>query len=157
MYKIIVILKLNSPFIYLLTSCSIVSSSRDTPPWYNTRLVFSQVYGHLLPREFLMGRTFGYPVHFITWTFVHWIVQSGHLLPKKLLNEFYMSNICVNFSPDDCVLGDQPGQAFNDLTCADLTRTWPAYCYQEKVRARCCRSCAAIHTGNKGNTYGELW
>ncbi|KAK3103358.1 hypothetical protein FSP39_018699 [Pinctada imbricata] len=41
-----------------------------------------------------------------------------------------------------CVLGDQPGTAFVGRPCDELTRDTPSYCYQSRVRARCCASCA---------------
>ncbi|XP_052800064.1 A disintegrin and metalloproteinase with thrombospondin motifs adt-2-like [Mya arenaria] len=56
---------------------------------------------------------------------------------------------------DSCVLGDQPGPAFNSMTCAELADQWPAYCYQDKVRARCCRSCSAIATPIRNCAYGD--
>ncbi|WAR02109.1 hypothetical protein MAR_008667 [Mya arenaria] len=56
---------------------------------------------------------------------------------------------------DSCVLGDQPGPAFNSMTCAELADQWPAYCYQDKVRARCCRSCSAVATPITNCAYGD--
>jgi hypothetical protein len=42
----------------------------------------------------------------------------------------------------DCPHGDQPGVAFVGETCENLVSKIPTYCYQEKVRSRCCASCA---------------
>ncbi|WAR02164.1 MIG17-like protein [Mya arenaria] len=68
--------------------------------------------------------------------------------------ECEFSNEAPNFR-DSCVLGDQPGPAFNSMTCAELADQWPAYCYQDKVRARCCRSCSAIATPIRNCAYGD--
>ncbi|XP_052271534.1 A disintegrin and metalloproteinase with thrombospondin motifs 5-like [Dreissena polymorpha] len=56
---------------------------------------------------------------------------------------------------DGCVLGDQPGSAFNGLGCGELVAQSPSYCYQEKVRARCCLSCAAFNTHHNGCEFGD--
>ncbi|XP_069132079.1 uncharacterized protein [Argopecten irradians] len=54
-----------------------------------------------------------------------------------------------------CLLGDQPGIAFIGKTCDELVNEVPAYCYQEKVRARCCGSCGKYYTWRKGCEYGD--
>ncbi|XP_060068187.1 uncharacterized protein LOC132548348 [Ylistrum balloti] len=54
-----------------------------------------------------------------------------------------------------CLLGDQPGIAFISKTCDELVNEVPAYCYQEKVRARCCGSCGKYYTWRKGCEYGD--
>ena len=51
---------------------------------------------------------------------------------------------------DTCILGDQPGAAFNSMSCDDLMYQSPSYCYQDKVRARCCKSCQKHYTWRKG-------
>ncbi|KAJ8298590.1 hypothetical protein KUTeg_022650, partial [Tegillarca granosa] len=56
---------------------------------------------------------------------------------------------------ENCVLGDQPGIAFSGQTCAELIEVTPAYCYQEKVKARCCDSCRKKYTWRKGCEYGD--
>ncbi|XP_063418817.1 A disintegrin and metalloproteinase with thrombospondin motifs 7-like [Mytilus trossulus] len=56
---------------------------------------------------------------------------------------------------DKCPHGDQPGVAFVGQTCEALVSTTPAYCYQEKVRSRCCASCAKLFTWQAGCEYGD--
>ncbi|XP_045176007.2 A disintegrin and metalloproteinase with thrombospondin motifs 6-like isoform X2 [Mercenaria mercenaria] len=56
---------------------------------------------------------------------------------------------------EPCVLGDQPGPAFNSMTCEELIAKSPSYCYQEKVRARCCNTCWSKYTYRKGCEYGD--
>lgn len=51
---------------------------------------------------------------------------------------------------DKCPHGDQPGVAFVGQTCEALVSSTPAYCYQEKVRSRCCASCAKLFTWQAG-------
>ncbi|KAK3101129.1 hypothetical protein FSP39_001178 [Pinctada imbricata] len=54
-----------------------------------------------------------------------------------------------------CVLGDQPGTAFVGRPCNELTRDTPSYCYQSRVRARCCASCAKQYSWISGCEYGD--
>ncbi|XP_060587825.1 A disintegrin and metalloproteinase with thrombospondin motifs 19-like [Ruditapes philippinarum] len=54
-----------------------------------------------------------------------------------------------------CLLGDQPGAAFNSMTCEQLIAKSSSYCYQEKVRSRCCNSCWSKFTYKKGCEYGN--
>lgn len=56
---------------------------------------------------------------------------------------------------DNCPHGDQPGVAFVGETCESLVSKIPAYCYQEKVRSRCCASCAKHFTWQAGCEYGD--
>ncbi|KAK3585431.1 hypothetical protein CHS0354_020148 [Potamilus streckersoni] len=56
---------------------------------------------------------------------------------------------------ETCTLGDQPGVAFNGLTCKELLSVSASYCYQSKVRARCCASCNKHHTWMQGCEYGD--
>ncbi|KAL4224994.1 hypothetical protein ACF0H5_015689 [Mactra antiquata] len=56
---------------------------------------------------------------------------------------------------ESCVLGDQPGPAFNDMTCQQLVSKSASYCYQDKVKARCCNACGTVEVNRKGCEYGD--
>ncbi|KAL5007656.1 hypothetical protein ScPMuIL_016462 [Solemya velum] len=57
--------------------------------------------------------------------------------------------------PENCVHGNDPGIAFEGLTCSQLVAKSSSYCYQEVVRARCCQSCRLAFTGIRDCEYGN--
>jgi len=63
-----------------------------------------------------------------------------------LINFFFFKFLLT----DHCLLGDQPSIAFIGMNCEDLVNNVTAYCYQEKVLARCCLSCAKHYTWKQG-------
>ena len=74
------------------------------------------------------------------------------------LHFIYMTIIeSISFITDGCVLGDQPGAAFNGMSCNQLVNQSPSYCYQSKVRARCCASCQKHFTWRKGTLLCDFY
>ncbi|XP_062571153.1 uncharacterized protein LOC134233180 [Saccostrea cucullata] len=63
-------------------------------------------------------------------------------------------NSCAN-KKENCLLGDQPSIAFINKTCDELINELPQYCYKDKVRARCCSSCAKHFSWIAGCEYGD--
>ncbi|KAK6183785.1 hypothetical protein SNE40_006387 [Patella caerulea] len=56
---------------------------------------------------------------------------------------------------ESCPFGDITGVAFNGETCQQFVNGYPAYCYQDLVRGRCCSSCKKHYIGVYGCEYGD--
>ncbi|ESO97868.1 hypothetical protein LOTGIDRAFT_152975 [Lottia gigantea] len=56
---------------------------------------------------------------------------------------------------ETCPFGNVVGTAFNGSTCEQFVSGYPAYCYQELVKGRCCQTCSKHYIGVYGCEYGD--